>query len=44
MTDIYPNERDRTVFIEHYPDYTLISSWWDNGRLDYYILDHNKYA
>lgn len=36
MNDILEDERDRTIFIEYYPEFRLTSIWHDNGKLENY--------
>lgn len=32
------DDRDRTIFVEYYPTFCLTSVWFDNGRLDYFVM------
>jgi hypothetical protein len=36
------DERDRTVFIEHFPGLTIIAYWRDNGTLDFFTIESDQ--
>lgn len=37
MNDVLDDKRDRTAFIEYFPEYVITSVWRNNGMLDYYV-------
>ena len=40
MTDTLDEIRDKTIFIEYFPEYCLISVWHADGKFDYCLAGH----
>lgn len=39
MSNNLKDRRDRTIFIEFYPEFVLTSVWYDNGKLDSFAVE-----
>jgi hypothetical protein len=41
MTDELEDDRDRTAFIEYFPEFCITAVWRNDGTLEYYVCSRN---